>query len=83
MSKFSRFITVSPNVHKADRGVEAVEHYQRQRQVIQNTPQNRVIEFISFVIHVSIFHGKCIINPQRNVGGSQESHEFTTRFVIS
>lgn len=40
-------IRMPPNVDQTDRRMETIEHNQRQRDMIENIPQNVTIEFVS------------------------------------
>lgn len=41
-----RFVRMPPHVHQTNRSMETVEHFQRQRNMIQHVPQNVAVKLV-------------------------------------
>jgi hypothetical protein len=77
MHAFAPLVAVLPDVDETHRRVEAVEHDERQREVIQNAPQSVAVEVVALVIEVRRFDRESVVDPQGDVRDGEEGDEFT------
>lgn len=65
-------VRVPPHVHQAHARMEPIEHDQRQRDVIEDVPDDVAVELVALVARVVRLHRERVEQPQRHIGDRQE-----------